>query len=486
MNAPRVRAPELPDTLQWYNTDGKPVKLADLRGKVVLLDFWTYCCINCMHILPDLAWLERRYPDTLTVIGIHTPKFPNERIGENVQKAVNRHYIRHPVAHDESFSVWQQYAIKAWPTIIYIDPEGYIVGSLRGEGRRKQLDQMIEQSIKEAEAKGTLVRSRTEVKLWPEPNLELKFPGKVLVTRERLFISDSAHNRVLECMPNGRILRVYGSGAPGQLDGMTTDAAFDNPQGLACVENHLYVADTGNHLIRKIDLVTHEVATVAGLGKIGRVKTFELFEDALKVPLNSPWDLAYHSGTLYIAMAGSHQIWAFNLSKNTLRVYAGTGVESIENGNVETATFAQPSALTIGEDLETMLYIADAESSAIRSIRLRDKYVNTLVGKGLFDFGEKDGNGTEALMQHPMGLVFDAKRKALWVADSFNQRIRHIKVSNNTVSSLRLSQPLAEPGGLSIHEDMLWVANTNAHNIVKINIKTGEMEQVEIFSIEND
>jgi len=148
-----------------------------------------------MHILPDLAWLERRYPDTLTVIGIHTPKFPNERIGDNVQKAVNRHYIRHPVAHDASFSVWQQYGIKAWPTLIYIDPEGYIVGALRGEGRRKQLDQMIEQSIKDAEAKGTLVRSRTEVKLWPEPDLELKFPGKVLATHERLFISDSAHNR---------------------------------------------------------------------------------------------------------------------------------------------------------------------------------------------------------------------------------------------------------------------------------------------------
>lgn len=486
MNAPRVRAPELPDTLQWYNTDGKPVKLADLRGKIVLLDFWTYCCVNCMHILPDLAWLERRYPDTLTVIGIHTPKFPNERIGDNVQKAINRHYIRHPVAHDASFSVWQQYGIKAWPTIIYIDPEGYIVGALRGEGRRKQLDQMIEQSIKDAEASGTLVRSRTEVKLWPEPVMELKFPGKVLATRERLFISDSGHNRVLECMPNGRILHVYGSGAPGQLDGMEVDAAFDNPQGLACVENYLYVADTGNHLIRKIDLISHEVSTVAGLGRIGRVKTFEIFDDAHKVPLNSPWDLTYHSGTLYIAMAGSHQIWALDLSKNTIRVYAGTGAESIVNGNVETATFAQPSALAIGEDLEKMLFVVDAESSAIRSIRLRDKYVTTIVGKGLFEFGEKDGKGTEALMQHPMGVAFDPKRKALWVADSFNHRIRHIKVSNNTVSSMRLKHPLSEPGGLSIHEDTLWVANTNAHNIVKIDIKTGDMEQVEIFSLEND
>ena len=486
MTTPKVRAPELPDTLQWYNTDGKPIKLADLRGKVVLLDFWTYCCVNCQHILPDLAWLEKRYPDTLTVIGLHTPKFPNERIGQNVQKAVNRHYIRHPVAHDESFSVWQQYGVKAWPTIIYIDPEGYIVGALRGEGRRRQLDQMIEKSIAEAKEKGTLVRSKTDVRLWPEPELELKFPGKVLATSDRLFISDSAHNRVLECMPNGRILRVYGSGAAGQLDGIGNEAAFDNPQGLECIANHLYVADSGNHLIRKIDLVTHEVSTAAGLGKIGRVKSFQTFENPLEVPLNSPWDLSYHNGSLYIAMAGSHQIWILDLSKNTLQVYAGTGSESIENGNVETSTFAQPSALSIGEDLETMLFIADAETSAIRSIRLRDNYVNTMVGKGLFDFGEKDGKGAEAKMQHPMGVVFDPKRKALWVADTFNQRIRYIKISNNTVSTMKLPHPLAEPGGLSIQGDDLWIANTNAHNIVKINIKSGEMEQVEIYSIETD
>jgi len=255
-------------------------------------------------------------------------------------------------------------------------------------------------------------------------------------------------------MPNGRILRAYGSGAAGQLDGMENDAAFDNPQGMACVDNYLFVADSGNHLIRKIDLITHDVSTVAGLGKIGRVKTFESFDDPLKVPLNSPWDLTYHNGSLYIAMAGSHQVWSFDLSKNTIQVYAGTGVESIVNGTAEISTFAQPSALTVGEDLEMMLFIADAESSAIRSIRLRDKYVNTIVGKGLFDFGEKDGKGSEASMQHPMGVVYDPKRKALWVADSFNHRIRHIKVSNNTVSSMRLQHPLAEPGGLSIHADL--------------------------------
>lgn len=486
MNTPRVLAPELADTLQWYNTDGKVMTLAELRGKVVLLNFWTYSSVSCMHILPDLTWLEKRYPDNLTILGIHTPKFPNERIGENVQKAINRYYIRRPVGHDEAFKVWQQYGVKTWPSIIYIDPEGYIVGALRGEGRRRQLDQMIEKSIKDAEEKDILVHSKTYVRCWPEPELELKFPGKILATKDRLFISDSAHNRVLECMHNGRILRVYGSSAPGQLDGIAKDAAFDNPQGLICIANYLYVADAGNHLIRKIDLVTHEVTTEAGLGKIGRVKSFESFDDPLKVPLNSPWDMAYHSGSLYIAMAGSHQIWVLDLSKNTLGPYAGTGAEGLAGGNVEAAMFAQPAGLSIGEDLETMLFIADSSSSAIRSIRLRDNHVSTLVGKGLFDFGEKDGKGEEASMQLPMGVVFDHKRKALWVVDTFNQRIRHIKISNNTVSSMRLSHALADPGGLSLEEDILWIANTNAHNIVKINIKTGDMEQVEIFSIEND
>jgi len=486
MNAPRIRAPELPDSLEWFNTRDGPVQLADLHGKVVLLHFWTYCCINCMHVLPELAALERRYPENLVVIGIHTPKFPNEKVTDNLQKAINRYYIRHPVAHDPSFSVWQQYTIKAWPSIIYIDPEGYIVGVLRGEGKGKQLDKMIQQSIKAAETKKILASSKFPTRLKPEPDLELKFPGKVHIGHDRLFISDSGHNRVLECMPNGRIVQIYGSGAPGLLDGIGSETSFENPQGLVQADNFLFIADTDNHVIRKVDLITWEVSTIAGMGKLGKVKTFDIYDDPLQVPLNSPWALEYDNGTLYIAMAGSHQIWSMDLGKNTIKVLAGTGVEELQDGNGHTAMFAQSSGLAIGEDIEKTLFLVDAETSSVRSIRIRDNYVSTIAGKGLFDFGDVDGKKEDALLQHPLDVAFDATRKVLWVVDSYNHKLRHVKISNGLVSSVKLSEQLHEPAGMSLKGDVLYIADTNAHRICSVDLNTGKMQELEVFKVETD
>jgi len=484
MNPPKVCAPELPENLEWFNTKNEPIKLADLRGKVVLLHFWTYCCINCQHGLPELAELERRYPNNLVVIGIHTPKFPNERVNENVKKAINRHYIRHPVAHDPSFAIWKQYAIKAWPSIIYINPEGYIVGVLRGEGKSKQLDKMIQQSIKEADEKGILKTEKITTQSIPEPNLELKFPGKVHVGTDRLFISDSGHNRVIECMPNGRIVQIYGSGAPGLLDGNGTETAFENPQGLVQALNFLFVADTDNHVIRRIDLITRDVITIAGMNKRGKVKNFDVYDDPLQVPLNSPWALEYDEGVLYIAMAGSHQIWAMDQNKQTIQVLAGTGAKGIEDGTGQQAMFAQPSGLSIGEDIEKNLFLVDAETSSVRSIRLRDNVVRTFAGKGLFDFGAVDGNKDVALLQHPLGIVYDPTRKVLWIADTYNQKLRRVKISSGVVQSVRLRDELHEPGGLSLKDDILYIADTNAHRICSVDLNSGEMQEVEVFEVE--
>ena len=486
MNAPRIRAPELPDSLQWFNTADGPIQLADLRGKVVLLHFWTYCCVNCMHVLPELAVLERRYSENLVVIGVHTPKFPNERVDENVQKAINRHYIRHPVAHDPSFSVWQQYTIKSWPSIIYIDPEGYIVGMLRGEGKGKQLDKMIQQSIADAEKKNILVTSKFPTRLKPEPTLELKFPGKVHIGPEHLFISDSGNNRILECMPNGRILHVYGSGAPGLVDGIGNETSFENPQGLVQADNFLFVADMDNHVIRKIDLISGEVTTVIGMGKIGKVKTFSTYDDPLQVPLNSPCALEYDNGMLYIAMSGSHQIWRMDLNKDNIQVLAGTGVEEIQDGNGQTAMFAQPSGLSMGEDIEKNLFLVDAETSSVRSIRLRDNHVTTIVGKGLFDFGIIDGKKEVALLQHPLDIAFDPTRKVLWIADSYNHKLRHIKINTGVLSTVRLSGQLHEPAGLSLRDDTLYIADTNAHRICKVDLNNGQMQEIEVFEVETN
>ncbi|NOY66946.1 MAG: redoxin domain-containing protein, partial [Gammaproteobacteria bacterium] len=245
----RIRAPELPDTLQWINTN-EPVKLADLRGKVVLLNLWTAGCINCMHTLDDLHYLDNKYRDKLAVISIHSPKFPRNQQVESVVKAVNRYHIKHPVAQDSIKRVWTKYAIKSWPSIVIIDAEGYVVGCLRGVGRRKQLDGLIRRYLEVAEKKNIINLEALSIRPNREPADVINFPGKICVTESYLYVSDSGYNRVLEINHYGRVTRVFGSGAAGLLDGSGENSAFNNPQGLLFINDFLYVADAGNHAIR--------------------------------------------------------------------------------------------------------------------------------------------------------------------------------------------------------------------------------------------
>jgi thiol-disulfide isomerase/thioredoxin len=473
--SPRIHAPALPDALEWFNTD-QPLTLEGLRGKVVLLDFWTYCCINCMHVLPDLKYLESKYPDTLAVIGIHSPKFANERVDTQLQKAINRHRIEHPVANDPEFRLWRAYGIKAWPSIIFIDPEGYIVGVLRGEGRREQLDQLISKYIGEAEQKGVLRPSPLAVTSCPEPDAMLSFPGKVVATRSHLYIADSGHNRVLETYHDGKIRRIFGSGSAGMLDGKESAALFDNPQGMVIVGDFLYIADTGNHAIRRLHLKSGEIMTIAGTGQQGRYRA-DNYSDPLEAELNSPWDLGYHESNLYIAMAGQHQIWRMNLNHLRIERYAGQGREDIDDGPVEAASFAQPSGIAVHNN---NLYVADSETSSIRNIGLDNGVVSTVVGKGLFDYGDREGIGTQARLQHPLGVAVDPDRNALWVADTFNSRIKRIDLQTSEVTKFKFNLPLDEPGGLSLYRSKLFIANTNAHQIVALNLQSRMAEVVNI------
>ncbi len=474
-DAARIRAPELPTNLDWFNVQ-RPLTLAGQRGKVVVLDFWTSCCINCMHVLPDLRYLENKYPDTLTVIGIHSPKFENERNPAQVQKAVNRYHIRHPVANDPSFQLWRAYGIKAWPSIIFIDAEGYVVGVLRGEGRRKQLDELISQHTQAAAAKGALAGAPVALALQPEAAAALSFPGKVLATRSSLYIADSGRHRVLETQHDGRIRRVFGSGAAGLLDGRETEAMFNNPQGLVVVGDFLYIADTDNHAIRRIHLKSGDVMTLAGTGNQGRYVA-DRFRDPQEAELNSPWDLSYYDGNLYIAMAGQHQIWRMNLNHQAIERYAGSGREDIVDGQLDSAGFAQPSGLTT---LGDRLFVADAETSAVREIEINRGVVSTLVGKGLFDFGDRSGVGREARLQHPLGIAVDEERNALWLADTYNSKIKRIDVRTSQVSTFKIGTQLNEPGGLSLYRNTLFIADTNQHRIVALNLHSRHTEIVNV------
>lgn len=481
MTKPPPKAPELPDTLEWINTE-KSVKLADCLGKIILLNFWTSGNINCIHMLEDLRFLCNKYRDNLVVIGIHSSKLPHDLQTDNVQKSVSRLHIKHPVAHDKSERVCQKYGIKAWPSIVFIDAEGHVIGRLSGEGRRRQMDELIQKYIVIAEQNHVLNGMPLVFKIKQVAFSVLHFPGKIVATPSQIFVSDSGHNRVLEINHQGRISKVYGSGGAGLLDGVGEEAAFNNPQGLTLVNNTLYVADSGNHAIRRINLHSREVLTVIGDGFQGSL-TEQMATDPAGISLCSPWDVSYSDGKLYIAMAGTHQLWMLDLTENRLSRFSGSGCVDLTDGKAEEAAFAQPFDLALDE---YKMYICDATSSAIRLVRLPSGQVSTLIGQGLSRWGDHDGGLKQALLQHPQSIALDRVKQLLYVADTYNNKIKMINLRLNSIFSLDVDDGLDSPGGISLCGNTLWVANTNSHEIMKINLVNHEIEVLELNEPEYD
>jgi DNA-binding beta-propeller fold protein YncE len=482
----RVRAPEITGGRGWLNTD-KPLSLQALKGKIVLLDFWTYGCINCIHIIPDLKKLEAKYPNQLVVIGVHSAKFQNEKETENIRRIILRYELEHPVYNDSEYAVWQSYGVRAWPTQVLIDPAGYVVGSVSGEGNYQVIDRAVEQLITEFRKRGELNEQPLKLVLEKAKvgDLPLAFPGKVLAdaVSDRLFISDSNHNRIVVTKLDGSLIETIGTGERGATDGPFAQASFYRPQGLALSEDTLYVADTENHLIRRVDLKARTVETIAGTGK----QSLERFEHgrARSIALSSPWDLQLIDHTLYIAMAGPHQIWKLDLQSNEVSTFAGSGREARLDGSLLEAGFAQPSGLS--SDSKT-LYVADSESNIIRAINLASGDVKTLVGGDLFEFGDVDGAGDDVRLQHPLGLVPLGEK--LLVADTYNHKIKELDPSKQKVKTLfgtgkpgqadGASPSFYEPGGLSVASNKVYVADTNNHAIRVIDLKTRQTSTLRI------
>jgi thiol-disulfide isomerase/thioredoxin len=503
----RVRAPELEGGRGWLNTDA-PLSLAALRGKVVLLDFWTYGCVNCMHVIPDLKRLEEKYGNQLVVIGVHSAKFENEKETENIRRIVLRYRIEHPVVNDADFRIWQAYAVRAWPTLALIDPSGYLVGKASGEGHYELLDKAIGELVEDARKRGTLNEQPLKLaleraKVGDQP---LAFPGKVLADADggRLFVADTNHNRVVVARLDGTLLYTIGSGAGGAADGSFEKASFQRPQGLALDGDSLYIADTENHLIRRADLKARAVETVAGTGRQSRDYSLR-GGPARSTPLSSPWDLSLVGRALYIAMAGPHQIWKLDLETREVSLFAGSGREARADGrrlgdpaDEGVAAFAQPSGLA--SDGKT-LYVADAESNVIRAVALdadanadgakmktaslssslsASGEVRTLAGGDLFDFGDRDGEGDDVRLQHPLGLALDGGR--LYVADTYNHKIKTLDPRARKVSTFAGSgrpgqadgarASFYEPGGLSVARGKLYVADTNNHAVRVVDLAT--------------
>lgn len=465
----RVRAPEINSKHAWLNAD-KNYSLKDFRGKIVLLDFWTLGCINCQHILPDLKKLEQEYPEELVVIGVHSGKFDAEKSQHTIRKAVLKLGIEHPVINDADFELWRQYAINAWPTVVLIDPNGNVIGQKAGEGVYEVVKPNIE-GLKQ-NFKDTL--NRTIFPFQREKSLDtpLCFPGKLIPANDgTIFLSDSGHNRILHLTTEGEILAIIGTGEAGFANGNFPDATFNNPQGLALQGNILYVADTGNHAIRIVDLLEKVVLTAVGTGELGYYFNQDKYDEPV-IP-NSPWDLALAGDVMYIANAGNHQILKMDLRTETIWRFAGTGREALVNGPLRESSFNQPSGLALAGNL---LYVADAEASAIRVIDVAAGTVNTLVGHGLFDFGDLDGAAHVAQLQHVMGLT--VWQNHLYLADTYNGKIKVLDLERKRVKTL--VGGLDEPNDVEFINGFLWVTDTNHHQLLKINLETGEKHLVPI------
>ncbi|MET7850004.1 thioredoxin-like domain-containing protein [Streptomyces avermitilis] len=461
----RVRAPELIGKGGWLNTGGEQYTLADLRGRIVILDFWTFCCINCLHVLDELRELEEKHRDTVVIIGVHSPKFVHEAEHQAVVDAVERYGVEHPVLDDPELATWKQYAVRAWPTLVVIDPEGYVVAQHAGEGHAHAIAALVEGLEAEHEAKGTLRRGDGPyVAPEPEPTV-LRFPGKALLLPSGNFlVSDTTRHQLVELAADGEsVVRRIGSGVRGFADGPAGAASFSEPQGMTLLdEDAVVVADTVNHALRRLDLATGEVTTLAGTGRQWWQGS-PTSGPAREVDLSSPWDVAVFGGRVWIAMAGVHQLWTYDPAAGTVAVGAGTTNEGLVDGPGEEAWFAQPSGLAATAD---RLWLADSETSALRWVGL-DGAVHTAVGTGLFDFGHRDGAAEQALFQHPLGVTA-LPDGSVAVSDTYNHALRRYDPATGEVTTL--ATDLREPSDAVLVGDDIVVVESARHRLTRLRL----------------
>ncbi|MFG2955672.1 NHL domain-containing thioredoxin family protein [Streptomyces sp. NPDC048291] len=461
----RVRAPELVGKGGWINTGDKKLSLAELRGRIVIVDFWTFCCVNCLHVLDELRELEERHRDTVVIVGVHSPKFVHEAEHRAVVDAVERYGVEHPVLDDPELATWKQYAVRAWPTLVVIDPEGYVVAQHAGEGHAHAIARLVEELEAEHEAKGTLRRGDGPyVPPEPEPTA-LRFPGKALLLPSGNFlVSDTTRHQLVELAEDAEtVVRRIGSGTRGFADGTADTASFNEPQGLALLDDgSVVVADTVNHALRRLDPATGEVSTLAGTGRQwwqGSPTT----GPARAIDLSSPWDVAVFGGRVWIAMAGVHQLWTYDPESGTVAVAAGTTNEGLVDGPAAEAWFAQPSGLAATAD---RLWVADSETSALRWVD-PDGQVHTAVGTGLFDFGHRDGAAGQALLQHPLGVTA-LPDGSVAVSDTYNHALRRYDPATGEVTTL--ATDLREPSDAVLAGDEIVVVESARHRLTRLRL----------------
>lgn len=462
------QAPDLSPELTWVNC--APQRLTALRGRVVALAFWHAGSATSANVLADLAQLQAKFADGMSVIGVHVPKFDAQRDADRVARAVNRLGVRFPVASDPDAITWQQYAVRAWPSVALLDAQGRLTEILAGDQQREVLEQRIAQLLDAAGEHSLRVYENAQAVLRPEPLTEVAFPRGLAVTPERLYVSDSGHHRVLECDHDGRLLRVFGSGSAGFIDGLGMQAAFQMPVGLAVAKNVLFVADAGNHAIRRVRLDTGEVDTVLGCGRAG---VPQAAADARKagVLLDQPWGVASDGERVFISMAAGNQVWELNLGSSALRMLAGSGRLALTDGTGALAEFAQPAGMILSQK---MLYVCDSQASAVRCVQVDSGAVETLIGHDLFEFGNEEGDRALARLQYPLDVALDPVAPLLWIADSYNDAIGAWHLEGGGLVRFPLAHGLRGPSAIACAGTRLWIANTDAHEVLRMDIASGE------------
>ncbi|MBD9437623.1 hypothetical protein IB223_16120 [Pseudoxanthomonas sp. PXM03] len=466
-------APELPRALQWLNAPA--TTLHEQRGRIVALAFVNSASAWCAQRLNDLAVLQARHLGRLQALAIHVPRFDSERDPQSALKRLRRHGNVLPLAHDADWVAWQRFGVESWPTVLLIDGEGQVQHRIVGADGLAELERHIARLCD-----GLHVPPDDDLRAFreahPEPRMPLCFPAGLVATPDRLFVADSGHHRVLECNHLGRVIRQFGMGTPDLADGELNHAAFRRPQGLALVRESLYVADTGNHALRRINLPTSTVDTLCGNGRAGE-PTEGVVAAPRNVALNQPQALVVNNNQIFLAMAGDNRVWSYDLGTREIRPRAGSGQLDVRDGSGPMAAFAQPAGLAAV--LQT-LYVCDAVGSAVRSMQLRGDIVQTLIGQGAWTFGAEDGPRDRARLQHPQAIALSPDAPVMWIADSGNGSLRTLRLGGGELTTVALPRALQGPAGLSVAAGAVWIAETDAHAVLRYDIATGELSHVPI------
>jgi DNA-binding beta-propeller fold protein YncE len=467
-------APEFPASLEWLNLSS-PLRMSQLRGKVCALAFVNAGSAWSLQRLNDLAHLRKRHGDRLNVVAIHVPKFEHERDARRIGRRFNRLKYEFPLAHDPDWTLWQQYGIEAWPTVVLIDGNGQVREHIIGDGAIRDLDARVgklgDELVPQARNPDPI-----EMRRIGEPTLPLSFPMGLAMAGNYLYVADSGHHRILECDLGGRLLRQFGSGGAGFIDGPMELAAFNRPHGICVQHDLLYVADAGNHAVRRIKLRTGDIDTVCGAGRSGAPVPGPV-HDPRAVELDQPRAVALSGDRLFIATTGDNRVWSYDLGNPGISLLAGSGALDVVDGQGAEAAFAEPVALSA---VQQVVYVCDGAGSAIRSINARSGQVSTLVGQDAWHSGMADGKRVDARLQQPQAIALDPDAPVLWIADSGNDALRCLRLGGGELSSFQLPQRLHSPAGLLVAAGAVWIADTDGHAVLRLDPRNGTLRHLPI------